>query len=263
MINKYKLIKKYPGCPNVGTLVSKIDSIKGYYYTEINSEITYPVNYFREEIEDYPEFWEKVIEKDYEILQFICKENRGVENAGTILTKRPNGSFWIFPYWTEEEMLKLSHYAIYSVKRLSDGEIFTIGDICDGVSYERRPILEFKMIDNTLSIRQEFGHTKLSNLKKSKTPLFTTEDGVDKFAGDMCYFITPNFISIGYGEVVAGSEFKLALARFHDQYKAKVWVEENKPQFSKKDMIEFGWKVANECTCEVKVRDCFNRYIKK
>lgn len=59
MVNKYKLIKKYPGCSKLDTYVYKVDSIKGYYYIETNSEITYS----REEVEDYPEFWDEYPEK--------------------------------------------------------------------------------------------------------------------------------------------------------------------------------------------------------
>lgn len=258
-MSRYKLQLKYPGSSKIGTEVYKIPSIKGYFYKELSSEITYS----REEIEDYPNHWQLVAEKDYEILKFICKEKRGVENVGTILTKQPDGSFWIYPHWTEEAMLRLSHYAIYSVKRLSDGEIFTIGDKLDGWGVTTSISL-FRIEDNILKVGlREVGVVLLGACKHKKTPLFTTEDGVPKFDEDMCYYVTPTTISIGYGKIVAGGEFKLALARFHNQEKAKIWVEENKPQFSKKDMIEFGWKVANECTFEVEVRDCFNRYIKK
>lgn len=217
MANKYKLIKEYPGSRKIGYISDCC--------TSVNSEHYLDGNWFDPAL--YPEYWEKVVEKDYEVLQYMGIYNKSILGYGDPFVLNSS-----IP-WEHKNL------EIYKIKRLSDGEILTIGDICDGTSYERRPILEFKIADNTLSIRQEFGHTKLSNLKKSKTPLFTTKDGVAKFDGDMCYYITPNLISIGYGEVVAGSEFKMALARFHDQYKAKVWVEENKPQFSKKDMISF------------------------
>lgn len=75
--------------------------------------------------------------------------------------------------------------------------------------------------------------------EKVKEPLFITEDGIGKSDGDMCFFVTPIQYSLGFGCVVLGAEFKSALARFHDQNKAKIWIEENKPQFSKKDMMNF------------------------
>lgn len=251
MVNKYKLIKKYPSLNltwEVGMEVGQGDR-RGTFanFSPCNgkyNEVQIPY----EDVVNYPEFWEKVVEKDYEILQFICKEKRGVENVGTILTKQPNGSFWIFPYWTEEEMLKLSHFAIYSIKRLSDGEIFAIGDVCDGVSYERRPILEFKIVDNTLSIRQEFGHTKLSNLKKSKTPLFTTADGVDYYSDDDLVWDTHNYASnspaiFSNPEFLCKTKVKWAKSLdrkfFSTKEAAEKYKEENKPQFSKKDLLYF------------------------
>lgn len=257
MVNKYKLIKEYPGSRKIGYISDCC--------TSVNSEHYLDGNWFDPAL--YPEYWEKIVEKDYEILQFICKEKRGVENVGTILTKQPDGSFWIYPHWTEEAMLRLSHYAIYSVKRLSDGEIFAIGDICDGVSYERRPILEFKMVGNTLSIRQEFGHTKLSNLKKSKTPLFTTEDGVDVYEGDDFWF-TNDLFELKFWDankmdlIENNSTFLSNKQKFHVMQNCLDYIDRNKPQFSKKDMIEFG-KYVKDCyqILDSHMEPKFNRFM--
>lgn len=248
MADKYKLIKEYPGSPGIGYITS---------FDKNDEDWSTPNMLIISDCKDYPEFWEKIVEKDYEILQFICKDKRGVENVGTILTKRQNGSFWIFPHWTEEEMLKLSHYAIYSIKRLSDGEIFTIGDVCDGVSYERRPIIEFKINENTLSIRQEFGLTKLSNLKKSKTPLFTTEDGISICDGDDVYWIDldkyqdgTNYLTWTISNIknINRQKMPINIGKYFAKWGPAIdYIENNKPQFSKKDMLDFATD-AIECT---------------
>ena len=83
---KYELIKKYPGSPDLGFIAST-KSDNAYY---VNSNWIQP--------ENYPEFWIKVIEKDYEILRSCPIEG-----------------------------------SIYSVKRISDGVglNFTIADLKD------------------------------------------------------------------------------------------------------------------------------------
>jgi hypothetical protein len=85
MSNKYKLIKCYPNSPELGIVVTlkekdMCESESWLFALKIS------------EIENYPEFWEKVVE-DYEVL--LTVENK-----------------------------------IHAVKRLSDNEVFKIGDLC-------------------------------------------------------------------------------------------------------------------------------------
>ena len=91
---KYILKKEYPGSPKLGNTIDNLEN---------------------DWIENYPEFWEKVVEKDYEILSLVC--NHRCVHPGSI--------------WKIEDYVKecptVSHpntaMDIYSVKRLSDGEI--------------------------------------------------------------------------------------------------------------------------------------------
>ena len=92
-VMKYKLIKEYPGSPKVGTIITSVRS----YYNDIKVEM-------------YPEFWEEVIEKDYEILEYYQKE----------FTYSKNHVNWTYIF--------KQNYPIKTIKRLSDGEIFTVGD---------------------------------------------------------------------------------------------------------------------------------------
>lgn len=112
MAVKYKLIKDYPGSPcEVGEIVSSSWS---------------HIKHLK--VEEFPEFWERVPEKDYEILSFLT-----LTNAPMMVGKTSEGWFTGF---LEEGINKnrdaewlLQHgYIIHSVKRLSDGEIFTVGD---------------------------------------------------------------------------------------------------------------------------------------
>ena len=62
---KYKLIKKYPGSPELGTVVT--------FYTNWGMYgILQNCLYKKEIIENQPEFWAE-IKKDYEILSFSQK----------------------------------------------------------------------------------------------------------------------------------------------------------------------------------------------
>lgn len=93
---KYKLIKEYPGSPKLDT-ICKYDKNP---WSDSNSFLNPVLN-----LKDYPEFWQPVVEKDYEILTVITNYNKFIE-------KVYNQDLTIEPYWK-----------IHSVKRLSDGEI--------------------------------------------------------------------------------------------------------------------------------------------
>lgn len=259
MKSNYKLLKKYPSLSHnweVGMIVGQGDR-SGTYANFSPCDKKYNNAYIPyEEVYNNPEFWGKVVEKDYEILAFRLKN----PNYPDLI--RWKNSFGLFPSgengdinnrfneFSEESLLKPENkYEIYSIERKSDGVIFTIGDkiILDNWMQGR----EYIQIDeiyynehNQLSFRTNmspapktfvFGLSDI-NYKIYKEPLFTTEDGVGKFDRDLCYFVVPKSFNLGYGEVVAGSEFKMALARFHDKTKAEVWIEENKPQYSNKDV---------------------------
>lgn len=56
--------------------------------------------------------WQEVVEKDYEILSWRNKNSKTISH-----------------------LLSGKNHEIHSVKRLSDGEVFTIGDMTTGVSY--------------------------------------------------------------------------------------------------------------------------------
>ena len=109
-MKKYKLIKLYPGSPTLGTIVRTSDKEEypGFYY-ENGSYCHYG-----DIIERFPEFWEKVVEKDYEILSYISKLKKC-----NIEPKNP--------------LFNNGDWDIYSILRLSDSEIFTVGDRVDSI----------------------------------------------------------------------------------------------------------------------------------
>jgi uncharacterized protein involved in tolerance to divalent cations len=117
-MKKYKLIKEYPGSPEVGTIVSFYDSLQSYIY--LDSTIT--TRFISSSlIEKNPEFWEEIIEKDYEILEIFIPKTK------QILSWEKDVCFDTFwkskKCWLEYHLGKEPKSKIHSVKRLSDGEI--------------------------------------------------------------------------------------------------------------------------------------------
>ena len=74
---KYRLIKNYPSLSEwikLGSIVTK-STLNPFYYYFINNNIQFPAH----EIENYPEYWKKVVDRDYEILEIHYKSN--IENV--------------------------------------------------------------------------------------------------------------------------------------------------------------------------------------
>ncbi len=182
-MKKYKLIKEYPGSPKIGAIAKsdKIDYV--YYYLEKNSHTGIGTSI----IENNPEFWEEVVEKDYEVLSYIKKDN------SAITTKRENGFFlnsmFKDSHGVYSDYQLLNTWNIYSVKRLSDGEIFTIGDIVE----EYGEIRTFLLQNDKIFINEKFMKISLPKLVKVKQPLFKTEDGVDIYEGDNTFGIDEKY----------------------------------------------------------------------
>ena len=155
-MNCYKLKKVYPFSPPLGTEIM----YNGKYwicnkpiqgYSQFNKHIS------EFNPQDYPEFWEKVVEKECTCGVFDCcsnlknckilasKQPKIVEKdyeilsftnyTGQISTKRKNGLFLNSICNNEYGVYAAEHHIskwdIHSVKRLSDGEIFTVGDFVD------------------------------------------------------------------------------------------------------------------------------------
>jgi hypothetical protein len=167
-MKKYRLIKEYPGSPRLGTTVKRIDNSTMYKTIE---DIGYP--FLSITIENQPEFWEEIVEKDYEILEY----------------KTESGLTLKAPFLEDSEHFYINQRCkIHSIKRLSDGEIFTIGDKVNHPLFSGNGIIKSfrtNTINNNL-MRIKVNFIKkyedsddsvcfLKHLSKIKQPLFTTE----------------------------------------------------------------------------------------
>lgn len=175
----YKLIKEYPGSPEVGTIVKDSQgSIKyieplGKQYTESSSA----GNIFKTNIENYPEFWKK---QNFEILQYVQKDKLSY-------TSKKRGGKDHEKYWN-----------IFSVKRNSDGEVFSIGNSITGATFKDARKIEEIILDSEGDILfgQGKGYTELVDATKCKSPLFLTNDRVEVFIGDIIHVVDNNLNAI-------------------------------------------------------------------
>ena len=176
MKKKYKLLKWYPSLPKEWKVGDIAEYFGGVYLYEVeNKEGFVSVS----EVKTNPEFWQEVIEKDYEVLLWYDGGNTYQHNL------RQVDSTW----------------RIHSVKRLSDDEVFTVGDEIKTCTNGYCFIYGFSIVNDKLSIdhthsdvlNEKFPGTSFNHhlhlISKVKKPLFTTEDGVDIYEGDEVYWL--------------------------------------------------------------------------
>jgi hypothetical protein len=78
---------------------------------------------------------------------------------------------------------------IHSVKRLSDGEVFTIGDTIILINGHREHVIESFTLSSNDEIMINNYVNGLNFYKHAKKPLFTTEDGKEVFEGDDYWYV--------------------------------------------------------------------------
>jgi hypothetical protein len=151
------------------------------------------------------EFTDKVIEKDYEIL-----------------------------------ISRVVPQEILSVKRLSDGEVFTVGDLIKTPYTDCTRIVGFKNPQEAeYFIKIPTGFTRLLSLEKAKQPLFLTHDGKDIFVGDRIIWVNKDSLVHGtftadYGSLFCSNQH----AYFISAVDAQEYIERNKPRLSIEDCFK-------------------------
>lgn len=201
MKKKYKLIKEYPGSPKKGSIAT-VDESNDFVQSYTVGDFTYE---FSTNLKAYPEFWEEVEEKKYEILSVLGIEKvRKVKDfdieTGGYLETHPNSN----EFYPEKDSSKhiLSNFTIYSIKRLSDGEVFSIGDkikaepfvrdrkytVIDEIYYNEHDQLSYETYKGEAPRTFVFDN----NVKHYKEPLFVTKDGVGIYGDEEFYFIRKN-----------------------------------------------------------------------
>jgi len=184
--------------------------------------------------------WEEVVEKEYEILSVIDANNEvwRKEKGGNSYFK---GSLWVLLESFGQ------NWRIHSVKRVSDGEVFTIGELVDFDDEENHKITSFGDLQTNnfwafFNDKKQYG-SNLSGIKKIKQPLFVTEDGVEIYKNQKYFglytgswLIEEHENGIDYDinpEDVADSSY----LTFSSKEKVEEYILENKPCLSIKDLM--------------------------
>ena len=115
-MKKYKLIKEYPGSPELGTSIDMVTP--DTYFTYHNSK---PI-----QLKDYPEYWEEVVEKDYEILTITPSDKNTICKPSQEIRKYKGTNTYIVSI---QKQLKYSKTYMFingkKLKRLSDKQYST------------------------------------------------------------------------------------------------------------------------------------------
>jgi hypothetical protein len=176
------------------------------------------------QVVNYPKFWEEVIEKDYEIL-----------------------------------ISRVVSQEILSVKRLSDGEVFTVGDLIDlkpvmSSELKQDRILKIRIVDNKIRFKMNFqaDHSwgssyTLNFLKKVKQPIFLTHDGKDIFEENTVWFV--NKENFYYDYIIVSKETNFCSERrayFLTRAAAENYLVQKSHSLSIEDFWEFdSWGGSN------------------
>lgn len=233
-----------------------IITIEGKQYKKIKNSAITP-SYQQVLFENW--WYEPVQEKkpEWEILEFQhknCPDNPDLNwifNGCGYVTKNNRPCIVV----ALDEMLNRPYLLIKAVKRLSDGQIFTIGDQIENMGLSAKIIrFEYDVEDNDLLIHGEghlnsFSNCRIKHLLKYQEPrpFFITEDGKELFnKEDKVYSVCPAKggtwqiceLNAGYlhhsinnfGGYKAWKHFSSPEAR--DQY-----ILENKPVLSYNDVM--------------------------
>ena len=182
--------------------------------------------------------WEEIKEKDYEILSFKSYKDNIVDLS----------------YFTcEENFIGNSIWRIHSVKRLSDGEVFSVGDtlnfndkgdsILIRIDFERAPADKgtgrLCFVNDNQLLGDWWG---IKELHKVKDILLTTEDGVEIFeeseliwdTSDINWDFLDTTPAIHMKSIIKTCNHRKAWAKKEN---AERYINLNSPKYSIKDIV--------------------------
>ena len=217
MFKKYKLIKWFPESPPIGTIYTELlHSYSTAGYGLMDKMI----------VEGSPEFWEKIVEKEWALIEFTTDIELPIPA--------------IFDWCIWRDLLKIK-----SIIRKNDNTIFSIGDKIKVSCHEKNEFpeiitkIELNKEGNPCLFTSKFCNNGIDLIKAVKyEKIITTDDGVDLYKNDYFWHVDPYFsVSKGVLDTTC-PEFKPSKGykHFSTEKAAKDWIEMNKPQFSLKDI---------------------------
>lgn len=198
--------------------------------------------------------WQEIVEKkrEYEILSVIGTKNHIEGHILTTVKAKLLGYVNL-----DMHAANTIHWGIHSVKRLSDGEIFTVGDsvsATDNIFYENKvrsseksgrwidgfyntKIERFEVVEDILVTYYLAGYSSygqpINSVKKLpvKQKLFTSHDRVDIYEGQSWWYVALEKLHLGVRKtdtLVYRGEGKSTVLKFACLELAEKWLEENK-----------------------------------
>ena len=228
--NKYILIEEYPGSPKIGTVTEEFCNFVGDKNPR-KYKIEDCIFINAEHIENQPKFWKKFIQPDFQVIEIISPDGYIAKGKEVI---------YGYAYGAYPE------YKIHSIKRMSDGEIFTVGDTIVSTFKSNSVIKELKIFNDSLKINTLNGYISMpikgslifKSLVKLKQPLFKTEDGVDVFEGDTFAHTSGTTEPKVLVATKKHLNYSLPMDKlFSTKEKAEYYVKMNKREFSRNQII--------------------------
>jgi hypothetical protein len=190
----------------------------------------------------YEDFVKSKTKKDWTILSFTPQGNSGlIYKLDTQLKDKYCINNGKSPFHNIETFMNPT---ILSVRRESDGEVFTFGDkiSCQQYPKEVREITDFSLNNNEIEVNDGIDEYtfKLSEIFKAKQKLFTTEDGVDIYEGDNVYYTNRECNHNSYVLIAKWNDQcknHLSNIHFSTKEKAEEYIIMNKPCLSINDFI--------------------------
>jgi hypothetical protein len=241
---QYKLIKDFPASPELGTIVTKQKNGHYLYVNDLNDASLF----WDREIENYPEFWEEVKEKEYTILSFV-------NSSKDLFNIDENGSYR-YKTWSKnvtslslKDMLAFNN-KIHSVRRKHDQQTFEIGEQIKALSTDTKNVtLKIEKIELIGSAIHLWGNNYSISLMCAekapiRKPILITEDGVEMF-GDINYNLFSVLPSDNFREARTYLEFARnekngKWLHFHTKEAREEYIKWNKPMYSLNDVSRSG-----------------------
>lgn len=182
-MSKYKLLKWYPSLPVSiieGDIVTYNKDLEKYS-KDITLDLIAP-----REVEYMPEYWEKVVEHKFKITSFVTISNYGSVPKGTVSRIKEYVDGDSNHEAILEHLIDNPFWQINSVKRISDGMSFSLGDMVSNPGKPPFKLFQIRLDDGEIIFTAKNGGICPDSSKCNvSTILLETMDGVKKSEGDI------------------------------------------------------------------------------
>lgn len=209
---------------------------------------------------------EKEKEEEYKILSFISDKNSHRSCNKVVLNEQTNSYDWDLESCKGlskdkvDDFLKNKNWKIHSIRRSSDGEIFTINDTVQLIpgKWDSNDcnISEIKIINDNVvfgiiqgTSTSEYDQGINSWRKITPRILFTTEDNVDIKENDNYWCVDRQYDIYTWKAYRSSDNFR-SFKRFSTKEAAEEYVLMNKPCLSINEVIDITWINKQSISCD-------------